>query len=216
MPGRTSRCRLQAGPKRCWTCASMLYEAGRNVKQVSKWLGHADPAFMLRTYVHLMDDGVGDASFFDSGVLAEGGKRAATSYPETVENPLRPEPSETSCQKGNWRPPASSESPVRTIICVSQVRILLPAFTKALLMRGFLLSGIFRGPLKSGVCQQECQQEVSEARDRRLLHFRLDRRLGGLCPFSREGELELVLLVLLRLAGSLQPEGLTLRLAGTE
>jgi integrase len=41
------------------TCASMLFEHGRNVKQVAEWLGHADPAFTLRTYVHLLDDGGG-------------------------------------------------------------------------------------------------------------------------------------------------------------
>ena len=28
-------------------------------------IGHADPGFTLRTYVHLMDDGLGDAAFFD-------------------------------------------------------------------------------------------------------------------------------------------------------
>ena len=39
------------------TCASLLFEAGRDVKQVAAWLGHADPAFTLRTYVHLMDEG---------------------------------------------------------------------------------------------------------------------------------------------------------------
>jgi integrase len=50
------------------TCASMLFEAGRNVKQVSEWLGHADPGFTLRTYVHLMDAGVGDAEFLDTAV----------------------------------------------------------------------------------------------------------------------------------------------------
>jgi integrase len=43
------------------TCASLLFDAGRNVKQVAEWLGHADPAFTLRTYVHLMDQGLGDA-----------------------------------------------------------------------------------------------------------------------------------------------------------
>jgi hypothetical protein len=45
-----------------------LFEAGRNVKQVQEWLGHADPGFTLRTYVHLMDAGVGDAEFFDEAV----------------------------------------------------------------------------------------------------------------------------------------------------
>jgi integrase len=47
------------------TCASLRFQEGRNVKQVADWLGHADPAFTLRTYVHLMDSGVGDATFFD-------------------------------------------------------------------------------------------------------------------------------------------------------
>ena len=50
------------------TCASMLFDEGRNVKQVAEWLGHADPAFTLRTYVHLLDDGIGSANFFDSAL----------------------------------------------------------------------------------------------------------------------------------------------------
>ena len=41
------------------TCASLLFEAGRNVKQVQEWLGHHKPSFTLDTYVHLMDAGVG-------------------------------------------------------------------------------------------------------------------------------------------------------------
>ena len=41
------------------TCASILFDEGRNTMQVSKFLGHADPGFTLRTYIHLMDDGVG-------------------------------------------------------------------------------------------------------------------------------------------------------------
>jgi integrase len=47
------------------TCASLLFENGRNVKQVSEWLGHADPSFTLSTYVHLLDDGIGGAELFD-------------------------------------------------------------------------------------------------------------------------------------------------------
>jgi integrase len=50
------------------TCASLLFDNGRNIKQVQEWLGHADPGFTLRTYVHLMDAGVGDAEFFDDAV----------------------------------------------------------------------------------------------------------------------------------------------------
>lgn len=53
------------------TCASLLFAEGRDVKQVQEWLGHADPAFTLRTYVHLMDEGVGDAGFFDRVVSAD-------------------------------------------------------------------------------------------------------------------------------------------------
>lgn len=55
------------------TCASLLFEAGRNVKQVQAWLGHADPGFTLKTYIHLMDSGVGSAAFFDEAV--EGGQK---------------------------------------------------------------------------------------------------------------------------------------------
>ena len=29
------------------------------------WLGHADPGFTIRTYIHLMDDGLGDTGFLD-------------------------------------------------------------------------------------------------------------------------------------------------------
>lgn len=50
------------------TCASFLFAAGRNVKQVQVWLGHADPGFTLKTYIHLIDDGVGDAAFLDDMV----------------------------------------------------------------------------------------------------------------------------------------------------
>jgi hypothetical protein len=43
------------------------------VKQVSAWLGHADAGFTLRTYVHLMDEGVGDAAFMDEVVKVGNG-----------------------------------------------------------------------------------------------------------------------------------------------
>jgi integrase len=41
------------------TCASLLFAEGRNVKQVAEWPGHADPAFPLRVYVSLLDEGLG-------------------------------------------------------------------------------------------------------------------------------------------------------------
>lgn len=63
------------------TCASMLFESGKNVAQVARWLGHEDPSFTLKTYIHLMDAGVGDADFFDSEL---GGNRMSTGQPETT------------------------------------------------------------------------------------------------------------------------------------
>jgi integrase len=63
------------------TCASLLFEAGRNVSQVAEWLGHADPAYTLRRYVHLLDAGLGDADFLDAE-LGDGGNRVATGGPQ--------------------------------------------------------------------------------------------------------------------------------------
>ena len=61
------------------TCASLLFEAGRNVKQVQAWLGHADPGFTLSTYIHLMDSGMGNAAFLDQAV----GGPAVEAAPDT-------------------------------------------------------------------------------------------------------------------------------------
>ncbi len=36
--------------------ASVLLDAGVNIKALSEWLGHADPAFTLRVYTHLMPE----------------------------------------------------------------------------------------------------------------------------------------------------------------
>jgi integrase len=43
------------------TCASMLFAQGRNAVQAQRWLGHHSPAFTLATYVHLLDDDLGQA-----------------------------------------------------------------------------------------------------------------------------------------------------------
>jgi len=50
------------------TCGSLLFAGGKDVKQVQEWLGHADPGFTLRTYVHLLDEGLGSADFLDAAV----------------------------------------------------------------------------------------------------------------------------------------------------
>lgn len=64
------------------TCASLLFEAGRDVKQVSEWLGHANAGFTLKVYVHLMDAGIGDAAFMDEAVQV--GNDWATQEPGTA------------------------------------------------------------------------------------------------------------------------------------
>jgi integrase len=66
------------------TCASLLFEAGRDVKQVAEWLGHADAGFTLKVYIHLMDGGVGDAAFMDEAVRV--GNDWATSHPVEAAN----------------------------------------------------------------------------------------------------------------------------------
>lgn len=63
------------------TSASLLFEEGRNVKQVAEWLGHADASFTLRTYISLMDQGVGSAEFLDRAVCV----RDEGDDPPTVE-----------------------------------------------------------------------------------------------------------------------------------
>lgn len=55
------------------TCGSLLVAEGRNIKQVQVWLGHHDAAFTLSTYVHLLDEGVGDAAFLDALTPADTG-----------------------------------------------------------------------------------------------------------------------------------------------
>jgi len=68
------------------TCASLLFDEGRNLKQVQEWLGHADPRFTLATYVHVMDDELGEADFFDDVVKIAGGNTGATEGPQATEN----------------------------------------------------------------------------------------------------------------------------------
>jgi len=60
------------------TCASLLFAEGRNPKQVQEWLGHAESGFTIRTYVHLLDEGVGDADFLDLAVRPAGAARGNT------------------------------------------------------------------------------------------------------------------------------------------
>lgn len=52
------------------TCATMLFRAGLNAKQVQVWLGHHSPAFTLATYVHLLPDDLPDPGFLDELTVA--------------------------------------------------------------------------------------------------------------------------------------------------
>ncbi len=85
------------------TCASLLFAAGKNIKQVQEWLGHADPAFTLRTYVHLMDEGLGDAEFMDAAVSADPTRvnSGSTQGPETGDNRATADGAITADLEGN-------------------------------------------------------------------------------------------------------------------
>jgi integrase len=56
------------------TCATMLFAEGRNAVQVQRWLGHHSAAFTLATYVHLLDEDVGEAL----SLPAQGANRVQT------------------------------------------------------------------------------------------------------------------------------------------
>lgn len=42
------------------TAASLLFEGGANVVRVQRFLGHSSPAFTLSTYIHLLDEDLGE------------------------------------------------------------------------------------------------------------------------------------------------------------
>lgn len=70
------------------TCASILFENGRNIRQVQRWLGHHSPSFTLDTYVHLLDEGVGEGLDIEAETR-QGGNRVATR--ETGTDRIQPE-----------------------------------------------------------------------------------------------------------------------------
>ncbi|MCX5582109.1 tyrosine-type recombinase/integrase [Streptomyces erythrochromogenes] len=53
--------------------ASVLLDAGENVKALSEYLGHSDPGFTLRTYTHLMPNSQARARRAVDGVFRGGG-----------------------------------------------------------------------------------------------------------------------------------------------
>ena len=64
------------------TCASVLFERGKNAVQVQRWLGHHSPAFTLATYVHLLADDLGEPI----DLAAESGNKTGTGHTSTDPN----------------------------------------------------------------------------------------------------------------------------------
>src|SRR4029079_14107058 len=56
------------------TCATVLFRTGWNAAQAQRHLGHSDPGFTLRRYVHLLDADVPEPSILDG----PGGNKVAT------------------------------------------------------------------------------------------------------------------------------------------
>jgi integrase len=67
------------------TCASILFERGKNAKQVQKWLGHHSAAFTLQRYVHLLGDDMGEPLSLEEELA--GAMNGATSPTESAQVP---------------------------------------------------------------------------------------------------------------------------------
>jgi integrase len=68
------------------TCATLLFQAGLNAKQVQVWLGHHSPSFTLDTYVHLLDADLPSGDILDNVLDRPGGNNGATRAPEKPRN----------------------------------------------------------------------------------------------------------------------------------
>jgi integrase len=53
------------------TCATMLFRGGWNAVQVQKFLGHSDPGFTLRRYVHLLPEDLPEPLFLEALTAVE-------------------------------------------------------------------------------------------------------------------------------------------------
>lgn len=89
-PPRRSGRRGAAGTPSA-TPASILFDEGRNVVQVQRWLGHHRPSFTIDTYVHLLDDDLGEP--LGPAQVNTG----STQRPETAANPNGTVSPETAC-----------------------------------------------------------------------------------------------------------------------
>jgi integrase len=87
------------------TVASRLFEEGRNVVQVQRWLGHHSPSFTLDTYMHLLGDELGAPLGLRSSVVVgqSGRVRVADGEDEAEQEALRPNARQRRAQED--RPP---------------------------------------------------------------------------------------------------------------
>jgi integrase len=59
------------------TCATIRFRRGWNAAQVQRFLGHSDPGFTLRRYIHLLDDDLPEPDFLHDLGGGKGGQRVA-------------------------------------------------------------------------------------------------------------------------------------------
>jgi integrase len=64
------------------TCATVLFRNGWNAVQVQRFLGHSDPGFTLRTYVHLLPEDLPDPVFLQVATALPCDQDAITMRPE--------------------------------------------------------------------------------------------------------------------------------------
>jgi integrase len=67
------------------TTATHLIRNGASANQAQLWLGHHDPGFTARTYVHLDSDDLPDPAIFDSYFDSGGGNSGATRQAEAAQ-----------------------------------------------------------------------------------------------------------------------------------
>jgi len=68
------------------TAATVRFRNGWNAVQVQKFLGHSDPGFTLRRYVHLLPEDLPEPAFLDGLTASVAGDTLATSRGETSRN----------------------------------------------------------------------------------------------------------------------------------
>jgi integrase len=85
------------------TAATILFRAGWNAIQVQKQLGHSDPGFTQRVYVHLLPEDLPDPSFLDELTAPGVGNERATEATESDRNAAPPKPTNPACGAGFLR-----------------------------------------------------------------------------------------------------------------